>query len=191
MNLCFICDKILHESDSVIVKERGVQTLIKSSEKRGQHEHVRFLKTLSSVTMHNACQKHYNNEKLIAAYLNRKKNPPPAETSTSRRSVIPSFNFKTQCFLCTEEIPEDFLKIQTKKELLDRDKIHLVEQLGVKDTILKKAAERGDEWGRQIIDRIQHGTDLVAVGGRYHQSCLKRLYTRVLSGQKRGYRLCK
>lgn len=121
VDLCFICEKTLSESDVVVVKERGVKTLLKSSELRGNRAHTRILRTLSSVTVHGACQKNYINEKLIAAYC-RKKDNEPQVASTSRRSSIPTFNFKAQCFLCTEEITPDFLNKQKKEDIT-----HLIE----------------------------------------------------------------
>lgn len=189
VDLCFICEKTLSESDVVVVKERGVKTLLKSSELRGNRAHTRILRTLSSVTVHGACQKNYINEKLIAAYC-RKKDNEPQVASTSRRSSIPTFNFKAQCFLCTEEITPDFLNKQKKRgyHSSHRDFVCMVQQLGVKTTMLKAAEERDDDWGREIIKRIQHVADLVAVDARYHMSCQKRLYNRVPSGKKRGYR---
>lgn len=93
-----------------------------------------------------------------------------------------------QCFLCAEEITAEVLNKQKKEKLSLRDVVYQVEKLGVKDTILKAAEKLCDAWGRQIIERIQHVTDLVAVKRRYHLSCQKRLYNRVLSGQKKGYR---
>lgn len=185
--LRFICETSLSECNSVIVKEKGVKTLLKSAEKRGNREHVRILKKISSVTVHTACQKSYNNDKLISAYC-RKQVIKSSDASTSRRSSIPSFNFKTHCFLCTDEITVDFLNTQRKLNVPDRDIIFQVEKLDVKETILKAAEKRGDEWGQQIIQRIQHVTDLVAVEGRYHKLCQKRLYSRVKTEHKRGYR---
>lgn len=49
----FICDKTLN--DTVVVGVNGVQTLPYSTEKRGNREHVRLLKSFPSVTLHTDC----------------------------------------------------------------------------------------------------------------------------------------
>lgn len=118
--MCFICEKTLSESDVAVVKERGVKTLLKSSELQGYRAHTRILRTICSVTVHAACQKNYINEKLIAAYYYKDNKPQLA--STSRRSSIPTIKFKSQCFLCTEEITPDFLDKQKKEDIT-----HLIE----------------------------------------------------------------
>ncbi|GBN52133.1 hypothetical protein AVEN_148393-1 [Araneus ventricosus] len=69
INECFICHSSLSECEVVIVKERGIRTFIKSSANRTLQANERLLKTLTVVPVHNACQKKYNNPKLIAAAI--------------------------------------------------------------------------------------------------------------------------
>lgn len=120
------------------MKERGVNRLIESSVKRNIKAHSLLLRKWIEVTVHTACQKQYNNEKLIAASLhggNVSQNTP----STLRRSSNPGFNFKGHCFLCAEEISEDFKEQQKKLPMTRRDSVHLVEKLNMKDTVLRAA----------------------------------------------------
>ncbi|KMQ88812.1 hypothetical protein RF55_11637 [Lasius niger] len=58
----------------------------------------------------------------------------------------------------------------------------------MKNSILELAVIRNDEWGRKVIDRIQHVFDLVAVDAKYHNLCMKKFYSPPSSGKKRGYR---
>lgn len=169
---CFICDKSLSVGEVVLVKERGVVSLRNASLKREIISHQSFLKNISEVTVHVACQKNYTNDKLILAFLRRRGK---CAQTHSFRSSIP----KTKCFICGEEIPEEYFEKQKKLPKSRRDPVHKVEQLDVDKTIIKKAGERADEWGQKVIERISlvpEGSDLVAQDARYHASCYKKLF---------------
>lgn len=54
----------------------------------------------------------------------------------------------------------------------------------MKDIIVAYAEKRKDDWGKQVVLRIDV-FDLVAVEARYHRSCMKSFY-KTQSGLKRG-----
>lgn len=173
---CFICEKRLSDSKVVLVKQRGVISLLNASVKRGITSHQSLLKNLTEVAVHVTCQKNYTNDKLILAFLRR---GGASEQTHSLRSSGPKFDFKTKCFLCGEEITEEYLQRQNKLPMPRRDPVHKVEQLSVDKTIIKAAGERSDEWAREVIKRIAlvpEGSDLVALDARYHASCYKKLF---------------
>lgn len=177
---CFICEKSLDSGTVTIVKEKGVNTLLLSSEKRGNNEHKQFLKDLKQVTVHLACQKSYTSATNIAAAIRRSNRPsvPRLTRSTSTPRDIPTFDFGNRCFICTEEITEKFLEIQKRLSASKRNNVYEVRKPGVKYTVLNALQNRTDEWARSIIDRLENVMDLVARNARYHSFCMKKLYNR-------------
>lgn len=94
VRICFICEKILDKGEILEVQEKGVKTLLASSVKKINKNHEHFLKNLKKVTVHSACQKHYNNKKLIAAAKRRDSNVVSLSLlSTSLRSATSAFDF--------------------------------------------------------------------------------------------------
>lgn len=66
---CFICTKLLTESEMVTV-ERGVKTFINASTERAD-EFSEYLKEQKSVTIHVECRKNYTRKCSIAAAIKR------------------------------------------------------------------------------------------------------------------------
>lgn len=67
---CFICAKLLTESEVVTV-ERGMKTLINASIERAD-EFSEYLKNHKSVTIHEKCRKTYTRKSSIAASIAKK-----------------------------------------------------------------------------------------------------------------------
>jgi len=107
---CFICETKLSEGAICVVKERGLNTFREFSVKRNDNK-ISLLKGLASVVVHDACRKRYTNEKYIASF---KRKADTNISSHSLRSSGVSFDLKKNCFLCAEEITEEFLKKQKK-----------------------------------------------------------------------------
>lgn len=95
-------------------------------------------------------------------------------TKNTRRLVIPFFDFKHKCLLCEEDASDEFLKKEIKKPVQKRDRVHCVETLVFKDSLLETARNRNDKWGSDVILRIGNVSDLVAAEGRYHGACGKQ-----------------
>ena len=81
-----------------------------------------------------------------------------------------TFDFKTNCFICSEKCGKDERHPDRTKEWCR------AETLGSHDTILKLCSERleklpNDQQVVSIKRRILSCTDLVAAEGRYHKKC--------------------
>ena len=129
-DLCFICDESLSNGEVTLVNERGVNRLRESSVKRKINAHSYLLKNVIEIKVHSACQKQYNNEKLIAAFLKRDESKPVP--GPSRRSSGPAYTFKNHCFLSGNEVPKDFLEKQLKLPLERRDHVFLCGKLSMR-----------------------------------------------------------
>lgn len=140
----------------------GIRTLLESSIKRADVVNQRFLENLEEVYVHKACQKKYIHPKLIAAALRRGDLTCQEQRTEEPRSF--RFNFKQCCFLCGENITEEFLAAQKRKKISDRNSVHRVEKNDLETSFLKAAEKRGDEWADKIILRIRDQPDLVELG---------------------------
>lgn len=169
---CFICEKDLSEGAVKVVKEKGIETLRDASKKRNDRKGA-VLTGKSSVSVHVSCQKSYINEKIIAAHLKKAAQP---STSTGKLRSFSEFYFKTHCFVCGTGIPEDYARSQQRLPPHKRNLVHQVTKLEMKDTVMKQAQLRGDDFGAAVINRIQPITDMVAADCKYHDKCLKKLY---------------
>lgn len=92
-DICFICRELMDEDDTVVVKERGINTFIQASERRKLRENKRLLQGLKEVKVHISCGKRYSDEKLILASIRRGGDSIP-QPSVSCRSSSENFNFK-------------------------------------------------------------------------------------------------
>lgn len=117
------------------------------------------------------CRKNYTQAGNIGAAVNRLEHP-----STSRTTRGPTFDFINKCFLCGEDASKAFIARESKKPISKREFVSEVRTLTFKPKIEEIAEERKDDWGGQILDRLQNVIDLVAAEGRYHRSCLRNFH---------------
>lgn len=110
-DLCVVCEETLSEGKTVIVKTRGIKTLIECSKRRGDEKHSIFQKS-ESVNMHVACHKSYTREQNVTAAMK-------ASGSGTRkvRSDKPIFDFKTQCFFFALRMLRKSLSPNKRKNL--------------------------------------------------------------------------
>lgn len=188
--LCFICKESLQVGVVSVVKKRGVATLLASAVKRRQVEHQRLLEGVEEITTHTACQKKYNIEKSIVAYLRRESEPPNLPKTTRSSTTSISFDFNNQCFLCDESANEEYKQRQNKLPVERRNPMVNVTVPEIASTILSYAKQREDDWGKKIGNRIgilqTMNTDLVAVKAKYHKNCINNFYKLPGRCQKRG-----
>lgn len=97
---CFVCKKTLARGELVTVKAKGVRSLIVRASARGHEENERFLQTVSEVTIHTSCHKHYSDSRLDNSVRRR------SDSSSSSSSEAPqvTFDFKNNCFICSESV---------------------------------------------------------------------------------------
>ena len=137
--LCFICNKLSTEGETVTVS-RGMKTLIDAIIERGD-EFVDYLRSEKSVTVHVDCRKSYTRKSSIAAI---KRQHEDGQASTSKvspprikaRVSESDFCFKKCCLFCGDEADKEAEK---KKSLHRRRKIYNVTTLSFKGSILAVA----------------------------------------------------
>lgn len=169
---CFICAKLLTESEIVTV-ERGMKTLINASIERAD-EFSEYLKNQKSVTIHENCRKNYTRKSSIAAANKRQREEQEASTSTESpprtrlRSSESAFCSKKQCLFCGQELNEEYEK---RKPSNIRRRISQVSTLQFKDSILEIARTRNDTTAKAVLARLEFEYDLVAAEAKYHHDC--------------------
>lgn len=182
-DLCFVCRDSLNEGEVTLVKERGVRTLLASSISLKNQANIKLLQNVAEISLHSACQKRYNNPKLIKAAVERGDH----EVRPSRPTRTTSqFDFRENCLLCGEPITDDFIVKQRKLPPSKRNKVISIECMQTASNVLKAAEKRGDEWGQKIIDRLPPDSDLPALDARYHLFCQRKLYRPIEKGGTRG-----
>ena len=82
------------------------------------------------------------------------------------RSSTPLFDITTHCLFCSE-----VLLTSSKLEIKRRKLTSIVETIEFKNNVMRRAIERGDEWGEMVTKRIEANIDLVAAKAKYHRAC--------------------
>lgn len=170
MGDCFICKKPLID-DVYVAKKRAVQTLLAASVKRGHVEHEQMLQNIDSVSVHSSCYKKYGNQRLASIASRRSESPSQEPEPEKELQVIPTFDFKNRCLFCGEIFCNES-KLPTHR----RKKIHSVVEISMNEKIMGYLSGRDDEFATSIIERIRGIPDLVAVGARYHRTCISHVY---------------
>lgn len=166
MESCIIC-KDLCIKDFVQVGPKGRTTLVAASLERqdGLHE---LLQIQESLTLHIACRKAYTRESSIRSETRKSEKSAADEEfeQPTLRSRTPLFDITTHCLFCSEVLITSS-RLETKRRKLTSN----VETIEFKNNVLKRATERGDEWGEAVTKRIEANIDLVAAEAKYHRAC--------------------
>lgn len=167
-DLCFLCNKSDSGGESLIEVVRGMKSLRTASVERNDGK-IDYLKSVTSVKVHEKCRSVYISKNCIQA---AKRKQEEGETITSplvlRKKRGEVFDFKKQCLFCGEVADE---AAEKKKREKYRRKIKNVSTLEFKDTVIKKAEERGDDFGELVKSRIILQYDLIAAEAKYHAAC--------------------
>lgn len=174
---CFVCDKNIDKTggDVTKVSEKGILSLIKASRDRGDNKSQHIV-GLKSLLIHTSCRKRYTRIGTIVADMKRASTSSSEPTESVRmRSSLPKFNFKENCFLCSEPV-----KQSTKTPVGNRRVVYSVRTLTIKHTCLEAGLARDDDWGKAVVGRLASISDLVAEEAVYHNDCylkfVKKLY---------------
>ena len=157
---CIICSCDLEER-LYSVTEKGLTSLIAASiEKSDVHTKLSQAKaTGSAVFVHNSCR--------ITAFNDVRKRTTVTEHPSKKRlrssSAECTFNWNLCCFLCSN-------KVSCKNAR--RDMVRKVRTIPIRDQVLAYAYNRNDEWGWQVVHRLESCIDLVAAEAVYHHACL-------------------
>jgi len=87
------------------------------------------------------------------------------------RSTTPVFDITSHCLFCSENIPTSDRLTSKRRKLISN-----VETTEFKDSVLKCARERCDEWGNLVAKRIESAIDLVAAEAKYHCRCAQEFF---------------
>jgi len=130
-NYCFICEKELVESESVLVKAKGIAALINSSKQR-LDDKWKTLVSLENVQVHPGCRRNYTRPDTIKKYVNQQKEMMMTSPVKGKLRSTYVFNFKKNCLFCDQNC---LLENELKKSKERRDIIYKVCTLHFKQSI--------------------------------------------------------
>ena len=85
----------------------------------------------------------------------------PLPPKKVKRSDVSEFNWKTDCFLCTNS--------ECRQRICSR-----VETLPIREKILEVCNRRRGKWSDEVRIRLNDCLDLVAAEATYHSDCLAK-----------------
>ncbi|CAC5420534.1 unnamed protein product [Mytilus coruscus] len=96
-------------------------------------------------------------------------NSVPSEKSRQLRSAANNFSFNDHCLFCA---------LPTKKNGNKRSAdCYPVRTFDFQNAVRATCLDRNDEWGHQVLERIEFGSYLQAVDAVYHQICSTNIKT--------------
>ena len=177
---CGMCGGEIPDNDRGYLHEKGAETIktISKDLKDGMEDKIKPM--TYPILIHKSCRKTYVKPSVINAKKRKRIESKEApEDEHINRSRVKKYNPYTDCCLCNEVIlyfkncskenPENYNKrVPTNK----RD--HRAETTELSRTIMKKAKERNDAWGRKVMHRLTpfiENSDLVALEAKLHGEC--------------------
>lgn len=189
-NKCVICEQSLCGSDVFTVTKKGLNTLVQSSKERNDGKVV-FFEAQSHLKLHVKCRKEYTRQDSINKYLRLQESDTskvkgcdasPVKNKLRSKDLL---DVREKCLFCLHEISEATFKEERKKPKDKRHKISKVTTITSRDTIIKAAQERNDEWGNAVKKRVENVIDLVAADAVYHQKCFTTFLQSSAQSKKR------
>ena len=158
-------------------KERGIEVIKNASIAKGETIHE-ILNQKTSIWCHPGCYSTFTSKSRNTP--SKRKASLPSASERVLKSKVPQFSredFKSKCFLCTNECkPKDPKNPTSWKKWSVCEKEYLNKNnTSFKDVLLNICDERQDDWSEQVFIRLQAvQTTLPAYDGRYHVHCLSR-----------------
>ena len=147
--------------------EKGKSSIVAASLQRGDEKH-NIIRSCTKV--HFSCYKEYTHKSSISSYkrtLSTAHAEPSGNCDKIRlRSKSLQFDIKTHCLFCAQ-----IIETGNKAPRLRRRDYSCVETVEYVNTLITRATERDDEWGRDVLVRIQAVNDLIAEESKYHREC--------------------
>lgn len=187
MELCGICEQTIM-SDHGAIHANGLQTILNISRDIGDGLADKLSEMSIPIAIHKQCRSRYTKPSSIKA-TKRKMQEDLENIGFSsrrvRRSEVPTYNPRTDCFYCTKTIP--FFRNCTKEEPENYDHKytrdvrngHRAETKEVFCSALTKAKSRNDDWGNEVLYRLspfEDNGDFVAEEVKYHHTCQLRFF---------------
>ena len=122
--------------------------------------------SIGTTLVHHDCRRKFaDTRRKSSSYVPRKK---------LRSSSEVSFNWKSECFLCS------------KKADKKNSTVYQVTTLPLRNNLITCCKSRIDDWGNTVKDRLECCIDLVAEEAVYHISCMNKFRLKTYSENKRG-----
>ena len=173
MEVCIIC-KESQPSQMNVVQEKGFNKLVEISVIKEEEELLTELKRLkeegSNIFVHHDCRRQFTDL--------RKKPKEDSEPQTKRMrssTDFSPFDWKTCCFLCGKAA-------KSKKG----EQLHQVSTIPIHQILIERAKERDDDWGREVLHRLQSCIDLVAAEAIYHSDCSTKFRLKTSDNKPKG-----
>ncbi|XP_034939489.1 uncharacterized protein [Chelonus insularis] len=184
--LCSICLRELAADSTTVVYEKGLQTLIKKSQEKGDDKWKQWIGK-QNYTFHLNCRKRYAvsssrretqsvkkpntmslpiSSKIVSTLQSAAvvipSSPSASGSSTSFSEFQNDFQFDKLCFICGN--------------VWDKRKPgSIVSENRIKDRLIAAAREHDNSFGAPIIARLQSIESIVASKARYHTACYRKL----------------
>lgn len=171
---CLLCKKVFNGEDPrITVHKKGLVTLNRISSERGLSHVCDEIKeridSNLSIYVHHDCRRRFVD--------NRRKSSETVKPPQKRlRSTEITFNWKCNCFLCSVNVD-----IRRK----DRQLYCQVMTLPLRDNLIERALERNDQWGRDVLGRLESCNDLVAEEAIYHVNCMSKFRLTISQTEKK------
>ncbi|XP_044760396.1 uncharacterized protein LOC123317849 [Coccinella septempunctata] len=174
VEICTICDgRLDSETGVIVVKKKGIQTFIEKSKLKGDDK-WKLWENHDHVTFHDKCRKRYaassdqtirkkklSNESSFRE--NRVLSQPSTSTMQPHASKLLKFDFNDLCIICTKPLDRKNKTVQS----LSKNNDHLIEC----------AISRNDEYGEEILYRLDSLSALQNVPAYYHLHCMNSVKT--------------
>lgn len=165
---CVICLVSFHDSRDSDVAEvgKGLNRLIEYSVKHNDNELIHFLQQIPLVVkVHNSCCRNYSSKRVFdqKCAKNSAVDDDTVVPKKSLRSSAPTFDWKTNCFLCGQLCA------------VDKDIRHVM-TVNVKGSVIDQCQVHSDAWGLEVLCRI-NSSDCVRAGNAvYYKNCHRNFY---------------
>ena len=154
--VCVICNSAIVDLDYSRLYKKGFDKLIfvcnRDDLKNMREELIEKQSSDTVLFVHESCRKTFTFQK--------ESNENSVPTKHFRSSS--KFDYKMHCFLCEKKI-----LVRNRQ----RNKFCFVETLEARDSFKELALHRGDEWGLEVLGKLEACNDLVAEEACYHIDC--------------------
>ena len=165
-DVCQLCSLSLQEGDTTCITDKGKASLQAASRERDDGKHETML-TTPPTKVHVKCYKDYTRKTSISSFKrNVASDKAEIDDATRLRSMSQEFDIKTHCLYCANKIESS-----TKSPKIRRREYSCVETIEYVKSLITRAKERKDEWGTDVLVRVEAVNDLIAEEAKYHHDC--------------------
>ena len=165
-DVCQLCSLSLQEGDTKCLTDKGKASLQAASLERGDGKHETML-TIPPAKVHITCYKDYTRKTSISSFKRKVPSDKSEIGDTARlRSMSQEFDIKTHCLYCAK-----IIDTSTRSPKIRRREYSCVETIEYVKSLITRAKERNDEWGTDVLVRVEAVNDLIAEEAKYHHDC--------------------